>query len=119
MNVTTTRRIGSCVLGVGLLGLVLALVFHQRLLTSCGRFLIVDQPIETADYLLVIDGDRRFDVAVEMLRKHVANRVLLIEGRHTSLVESGVDVRSDQIARRELIKRSVDERSITLISGES
>ena len=113
------RSRSTCVLGICLLGLVFALVFHQRVLTSCARLLIVDQPLETADYILVIDGDGRFDVVADMLRRQVATGVLLIEDRHTSLVESGVDVRRDQIARRELIKRGVPASSITLIPGES
>jgi hypothetical protein len=46
--------------------LILALVTHPWWLQACGRLLVVEEPFERADVVIVQDGDHRFQRAAEL-----------------------------------------------------
>ena len=94
-----------------------ALLFHAPLLRCLAGLLIDDEPIGDYQYVGVLgsyggpDGDRCFDVAVELCRRRPSCGVLLVESRRGRLVEMGVLPSFETLSRRELKARGLPPAS--------
>jgi hypothetical protein len=102
-----------------ILGAVMVALFgHAAILRHLAGFLVVDeidrpyQYVALLDWEGVPDGDRSCDIAVELARAHSCP-VLLVESRHTRLVEIGVLPSFAAICRRELATRGVGPSSVS------
>lgn len=97
------RRVAVGTLLLGSLGCV----FHGRILCGMAELLVVDGHGTRATAVVVLDdGDRRFDRAAELNREGVKT-VLLYRRRPNRLQRTGIKPASDELARRELLKRNL------------
>lgn len=80
--IRAARFLASFVLVVALLAAVIALL-HRPLLTAAGRFLIVADPLDAADVIVVLSGgraDERVGQAAMLYKQGLAPLVLLSGG---------------------------------------
>ncbi len=92
--------------------LVLAAVFHARLLTAAARLLVVDQTGRPVTHLVLLGGDSRHDAAAAFLRQNPAGRILLIEAVPDTLVAHGIVPSAEVLDRRALAERGVPESAV-------
>jgi hypothetical protein len=113
-----TRRLAFLVvLAIGVL--VALAVFHSAILRGCARLLIVDQTGGPVSHLVLVDGDRRHDLAADFVRGNPAGRILLIEAGPNTLVECGILPADEVLDRLALVERGVPDSAIELISGST
>ena len=92
-------------------------VFHAPLLRGWARLLIVDQATTPVSHLVLIEGDRRHDVAAGFVRGNPAGRILLIQAEPDTLVACGIVPADDVLDHRALVARGVPAAAIELIPG--
>lgn len=92
--------------------------FRDALLCGVARLIIVDEPSEAANYLLLLGGDHCQEQAVQFYQDGAAHQVLLIERRPTRLHRMGIFPSFTERMHRELASRRVPERSITVLGGD-
>ena len=90
-------------------------LLRNFLLAALARPLVISQPLSEVDYLLVLDGDRRFDEAARLYRDGVATRFLILEDPPGRLAGTGLLPSSEQLLGRELERREIEETEVTLI----
>jgi hypothetical protein len=104
-------------------GLLVALVlgvslywFRVPILRSVATYLVVDEPVETTDYLLILPGvDRRYDDAARRYHNGCASHILLLQRRPGRLERMGLQPTFEALSQRELAARGVPQDGITLI----
>jgi hypothetical protein len=112
------RRWLRCVLFVSI-AVVCLYLFRAPLLRSAENFLVVEQQLAAADYVLILDGDRRYDQAAELLRAGHARQILVIEAKPERLQRKHLAPSPEDEARRELRARAVPGSSVHLIPGQA
>lgn len=105
---------GALVVG----GLVVLVLLHTPILRGLAWCLIVDEPSSAANYVLVVDGDRCFDVAAQRFREGSVEQVLVQESIPGRLARLGVLPTFEELSRRELAKRGVAADRIALVPGQ-
>jgi hypothetical protein len=85
-------------------------------LRSVAGLLIVENP-DRASAVLIIDGDKRFDVAEELHAGGAAS-ILLYRRRPGRLEKMGIIPRAEDTIRRELMKRHIPASDIALLADE-
>lgn len=93
-------------------------VFRGPLLRAPAEFLIVDEPLRPANYVLVLNGDDALGEAARLYRGGLAERVLLVDGRHRRLERLGILPTSVEIARRELTAMGVAPERIEVFDWQ-
>ena len=99
--------------------IVTTLSFYQPLLRMVANILIVDEPTEGYDHLVIAGGDHRYAIAGELFRGGRIQRVLMFEGEKKRLIEYGILPPPHEIARRQLEKEGIPADAISLIEGET
>lgn len=91
--------------------------FRAPILRSVAGYLIVDDPVETVDYVLILPGvDKRYDRAAQLYQ---AGSRILLQQRHPSRLEKmGIKQTFEALSERELTLRGVPHTAITLIPGD-
>lgn len=107
------RWLRRLLLTVGLV--VPILVFHAPLLRCLGNGLIVDEPLEPTDALLVVGGDGAIQEAAALYRDGLVRHVVLTDDRSARVVQLGIIPPMESIARRELDERGVPAEAIATI----
>ena len=112
-RILTGRRVlAGVAVAVGL-----ASIFHNPLLRGVSGLLVVVEPHAPASAILVLDGDKRFDVAARRVAEGTQS-VLLIRRRPGRLERMGILPAGDVLVRRELSKRHVPAERISWLSEE-
>lgn len=99
---------------VALAGVVV--VFHRPLLNAAGRFLIVADPIEKADVIVVLSGGRRDErvrQAAELYRAGYGPRVLLSGG------EALMDLPTPSLQKLHARKNGIPESALLFESAST
>lgn len=83
MRPAALLRAGVAVAAVALLAAAAAWAAHPWWLAALGRFLVVEDPLEPADVIVVLGGDwkGRLEHGVELFQRGVAPRLLVTGGR--------------------------------------
>jgi hypothetical protein len=102
-----------------LLAVICLYVFRAPLLQSAGGFLVINEPFPAPDYVLLLDGDRRFDRAAELFHAGTVAEVLVIEARPNRLERQGLVPTRVEDAQRELRARKVPPGSFHVILGQA
>jgi hypothetical protein len=89
------------------------------ILRGLAAFLIVEEPLPAADYVLVVDGAGRYEQAAQLLRDGVAPRILLIERKSGRLERLGVLPSWEARARGVLRARGVPDQALTVIHSQA
>jgi hypothetical protein len=97
--------------------LVSLYLFRDPILDAVGDFLVVDESLVETDFVLVVDGDRRYDQAASLFNAGLI--LLLIEARPERLQREGLAPTSEEEALRELKSRGVPESFVTIIPGKA
>jgi hypothetical protein len=97
---------------------VICFVGRGPILRSVARFLVVPDRPAAADYVLVNDGDNRFDAAAQAYHAGLGRRILVIERRPGRLERLGILPTAGALARRELTARGVPEEAVTVLRTE-
>ncbi len=92
-------------------------ILHPVLLPVCVWPLIVDQRDRPVSHVVIVDGDGRHDLAVELVRQNPELRVLLLQEGWNRLVECGIERPAEVLDREALVARGLDESLIELIPG--
>lgn len=90
---------------------------HAYILTAIASVLIVDEEHAAAYALLILDGDRRVEVASQRVSDGAEN-VLLFRRHPGRLERMGILPAPDNLTRRELLKRRIPEQAIRLLCEE-
>jgi uncharacterized SAM-binding protein YcdF (DUF218 family) len=93
-------------------------LFRVPILRSLADFLIIDQQ-GPADYVLILNGDGRYDRAASLYHSGSAPRILLVESRPKRLERMGFESSSISLTERELAARGVPRDAITVIAGQA
>jgi hypothetical protein len=83
-----------------------------------ASFLIIEEH-GPADYVLILDGDRRYDQAAKLYHSGSAPRILFLEGRPRRLERMGIEPSPLSLSERELAARGVPPDVITVIRGQA
>ena len=98
--------------------LIAGWMFHASLLRFVALGLIVDDRSGPAPAVLLLDGDRQFDVAAELSHAGAAT-ILVYRSPPDRLARMGIMPRGDETARRELLKRGVSDENLEILAGDS
>jgi uncharacterized SAM-binding protein YcdF (DUF218 family) len=91
-------------------------VFHRPLLNAAGRYLIVADPIEKADVIVVLSGGRRDErvrQAADLYREEYASKVLLSGG------EALMDLPIPHLQRLQARKNGIPESALLFESAST
>lgn len=117
------RRSVLWFLTVLVVGAGLWLVYASVLARVAGC-LVVDEPANKVQYVCVLDwydapdGDRCYDVAVDLHGRQPDCSVLLIESRPQRLIETGVLPSFEMLSRRELEARGLSRQSVAVTRSD-
>jgi hypothetical protein len=104
---------------VFLLFAVIGYVFRGPLLRSAARVLIVDDEPATCSRVAILDGDRRYDRAVELIAGRQVDGVVLVESSPKRLQRLGLVPMPLAVDRSELAKRGVPAAQIEIVPGQA
>jgi uncharacterized SAM-binding protein YcdF (DUF218 family) len=93
-------------------------LFRAPILQSVAAYLVVDER-GPADYVLILDGDGRYDRAASLYHSGSATRILLVESRPKRLERMGFRPSYITLSQRELAARGVPQDAVTVIPGQS
>jgi hypothetical protein len=105
-------------MAVMLLIVAVGLLYRPVLRTAAGA-LVVDDPWNGSGDVLIIDGDRCYERAAEILRRSASSRALLIERRPERVVRMGIVRSTGDVGRRELAREGIKESSIDVAPGQA
>ena len=94
---------------------------HSPLLQGLARPLIVDEPTDDFQYVSVIgwrhgpDGDRCYDVAMELYGRESCRGVLVVEPRLERLVKTDATRSFEALSRCQLAARGLPEEAVSVI----
>jgi hypothetical protein len=94
-------------------------LFRVPLLRALGGALVVDEPPQAADAVLLLDGERREERAAELYHQGVAARLLVIEGAPTRLTKLGILPSGATLARRRLGARAVPAEALSVLPSDA
>jgi hypothetical protein len=108
------------VLAILLVGI---LVFHAAILRSLADLLVVNEPITPTDVVVIggTSGPYRsipIDEVTDLYRQGHVREVLLLENRSSRIVQAGIVPPLETIVKRELAKRNVPQKTLTVVAGE-
>jgi hypothetical protein len=95
-------------------------VFHVPILTFVGELLVVEDPLQPVDAVVVkgVAGSHvPFAEVAEIYNKGLARQIILIEDRSVRIVALGIVPPLEPLMRRELSSRGVPDSALTVISG--
>jgi uncharacterized SAM-binding protein YcdF (DUF218 family) len=92
--------------------------FRVPILRGVGSFLVIDEQ-GPADYVLILNGDGRYDKAASLYHSGTARRILLVEKRPKRLERMGFKLSHVALSRRELAARGVPPDVITVLPGQA
>lgn len=97
--------------------LLLAYCFREPLLIQAGRLWIVDEPVVSAEAVVVLGGgtQSRPFAAAELVRDRVTTNVLLAHVKPNLTDQLGVTTRESDVSHAVLLKKGVAENQIFLI----
>jgi hypothetical protein len=103
--------------------LMIVVVFHGPLFGCLAGFLVVDDPLQPMDAVVVMgrSGPYRsvpFDELADWYHQRLAREVVLIEDRSSRIVEAGIVPTLETILRRELVARGVPDKALTTLVVE-
>ena len=104
------------VLAVFLLLIVALVAFHRSLLNAAGRWLIVEDPIERADVIVLLSGgpgDERVRQAAALFHEGYAPRVLLSGG------EEMLGISIPEVLRRQALAHGIPAGALLFESGST
>lgn len=90
-------------------------VCRGPLLRAPARWLVVDDPLQPADAVLLFSGDGGLSEAARLYHEGWAARVLLLEGRHRRLERLKIVPTAVEITRRELEKLGIPPERVEVI----
>jgi len=88
------------------------------LLTAFAGLLVHDDPMPDKGFVVILGGDRRYDVAAEWIKDDTVQGVIVFRQRPTALSACGIIPPAHEIADRELQARSVNSTQISVIKSE-
>ena len=99
--------------------LALLVLTHPLWLALLGGLLVADDPPGNAQQVLILDGDKRYELAASMVSSGVARGgdVLVYEARDAWLVQHGVVLAPEALARRELGRRGISAERLRVLRG--
>lgn len=100
------------------LPLLVAVLFHAPLLRGLAAVLVVEDPEQACDGVLLLDpldGNHGFDEAVRLYRTGEAPMILVVEGHVPRCVRLGILERFETLARREFLARGVAADALTAL----
>jgi hypothetical protein len=105
--------------------LLFALVFagavylaRAPLLRGMAHFLVVEDPMQEVDALVLLNGDRLYEQTALLYRNDMAKHVLLIQGPPSRLERMKILPDPVALARRELAKHDVPEIVVEVLPME-
>jgi hypothetical protein len=87
-------------------------------LRGVASYLVIDQQ-GPADYVLVLNGDGRYDRAASLYHSGSAAHILLVESRPKRLERIGIKPSHVTLSKHELAARGVPLDTITVIPGQA
>jgi hypothetical protein len=113
-RITIRRSLGL----ICVVALILAAIFHAQLLTRLAGLLIHDQTVPASGFVVILDGDRRFDIAAELVSRSGFEGVLVFRERLRPLARCGIVPPGHEVAERELRSRGLAPGQISVIKSE-
>ena len=97
---------------------MLGALFHAPLLRLTALPLIIEDAVVSADFVWVTDTncDGCFDLAVDLVHRGQAGRVLVVEGDAKRLTALGIVPKWGEVARRELADRGVTADKLIVLT---
>ncbi len=103
-----------------LCALLLTVVTHPWWLRAIGEYLAAkEEPVSSADVVLVLDGDHRLQLAAQMLVNESVSEVWLVEREPSYAEEAGILPTRHDVAVRELVSLGVPEKQIRVLRGRA
>jgi hypothetical protein len=97
---------------------VLCYLFRGWILTTVAGFLIVEQPPQASEYVLLLGADKSFDLAAESFRENSTCRIVVLDYPPPRLQRMGICPGDADVAKKELAKRGVPAANIVVIGCE-
>ena len=95
--------------------LIATAVAHRSILVAVASGLVVDQrPTSACTHIAVWGGDKRFDVAADLIREDPSRKILHLGSSYSRLEEHGVLPPVVERDRQQLQSRGVPEQAIEL-----
>lgn len=113
------KRLALCLLLLCVFGLV-SYWFRAPLLRGVAAAWIVDDPLTTADVIVVLGGGpstRPFEAA-RLYHQRLAPRILLMQPRADSAAELGLTKREAELLKQILVRQDVPEPDIQIAGDE-
>ena len=98
---------------------LLCVIFHAPLLQLLAGGLIASDPVSRTDYVLVYDGDGKYDVAQKLHAQGLVRRIALVRGPADRLVQHQIVAARHEVALRELIRRNIPADAIVVLPEEA
>jgi hypothetical protein len=98
---------------------VAAYLLRTTLLRVVAEPLIEAGPVGPVDCVLILDGDRCYDRAVELLREEPARRLLVVDHMPRRLERQGILPPFVTVARRELAARGLTDDLLTTVPAQA
>jgi hypothetical protein len=96
-----------------------AYLARHPLLRWVAGFLVVEDPVQTVDAVVPLDGDHLYEATSLFYRNDLAKRILLIEGPPGRLERMGILPHEVTLARRELAKYDVPDDALEIVKMEN
>jgi hypothetical protein len=93
--------------------------FRQTILIGFAGLLVVDEPVQAADYLLVLDGDRSEEKAAELYHQGLISQVVIFEFAPRRLERMGIIPTHGPFVVSELAKRQVPQSAIIVVPAQA
>jgi hypothetical protein len=97
----------------------LLFVFRRTILTSVCACLVLDTPLLSADYLLIMGGDRSEDTAADLYHEGVVSRVVIFETVPSRLDRLKVTEPHAAFLEKQLVKRQVPKAFIEVVPAKA
>jgi hypothetical protein len=88
---------------------------RESLLRGVARVLVVEDPVQQVDAVVLFDGDHLYEQAALLYRDGLARRILLIEGSPSRLVRMEILPNPAALAQGELAKMAVPANALEIL----
>ena len=95
-------------------GLIATVICHGPLLRGVANPLIVDDPVEQCDSVVVLSGDQAYAVAAKLVAQKQAREIILLKTPIKPLVRYQILKPQHETHRAEIVKRGVPENVINI-----
>jgi hypothetical protein len=99
--------------------LALIFVFRKAVLTGMASLLVVDDPIQQSDYLLVLGGDQVAEKAAELYQQGTISQILVIEHEPNRLQRMGVLPKDGAVLVKSLLRQDIAKSSINVVPARA